>query len=47
MKDLPHIRAQAAHALEPSPHAQAVRIGKIGKPSLDPGIAPDSVVEPE
>src|SRR3954462_11729955 len=45
MKDFPHIRAQTAHALEPGLHAQAVRIGKIGKPSLDLGIAPDGVAE--
>src|SRR3569832_875278 len=47
MKDFPHIRAQAAHALKPGAHRQAVRIGEIRKPRLDLGITADRIVEPK
>src|SRR5262245_31077344 len=47
MQQLTHISAAAAHALEPGPCHQPLRIGHATEPGLDPGIAPDRVGEPQ
>src|ERR1051325_1914823 len=47
VKELAHVGAAAAHALEPRPRHGAERIGEAGEPRLDAGIAPQRPRQPE
>jgi hypothetical protein len=47
VQEFPDIGAAAAHALEPSPRHQSVRIGDVEKPSIDPRITSDRTGEPQ